>query len=507
MARSDRGQGGLPAAGRQLLGLLQMLLWALRSRALPGEVLNLRDGDFQARLEHSGLALVEFFAPRCGRCMRLAPEYEEAAIRLQDAAVLAKVDCSVNTETCDNYDITSYPTLKLFNHGVEHGSYEGSPTAAAIVRYMKRQMNSNSQELRTQAELDKFINDSDAGIVGFFADSRSPGRTKFLKAENSLEIYRFAYTTASELLQKYSIEKEGIILFRPLHLKSKFEDSSVRFKGTISVTRIKKYIQKNIFGFCPLMTIENREQLNDRDLMVAFYNVDYDKNSRGTSYWRNRVMMVAKKFLDAGEKLAYAIANRQEFEFELQEFGLSKGDGEIPVVTIKTTEGHKYVMQETFTRDGEALERFLQWYFNGTLKRFFKSQPIPEKKDEPVQVVVADNFDEIVNNKAKDVLINFFAPWCGQCKSLEPKYQELAEILVHDPNVVIAKMDATANDVPPPYDVTGFPTIYFAPMDAKHSPKPYEGDWRVKDLLRYLEKKSTYPLVAVGRSKKKKYEL
>ena len=43
------------------------------------------------------------------------------------------------------------------------------------------------------------------------------------------------------------------------------------------------------------------------------------------------------------------------------------------------------------------------------------------------QVVVAENFDEIVNNENKDVLIEFYAPWCGHCKNLEPKYKELGE--------------------------------------------------------------------------------
>ena len=42
------------------------------------------------------------------------------------------------------------------------------------------------------------------------------------------------------------------------------------------------------------------------------------------------------------------------------------------------------------------------------------------------QTVVAKNFDEIVNDESKDVLIEFYAPWCGHCKSLAPKYDELA---------------------------------------------------------------------------------
>ena len=37
------------------------------------------------------------------------------------------------------------------------------------------------------------------------------------------------------------------------------------------------------------------------------------------------------------------------------------------------------------------------------------------------------NFEEIVNDEKKDVLIEFYAPWCGHCKSLAPKYEELGE--------------------------------------------------------------------------------
>uniref|UniRef100_A0A8C0PAS9 Protein disulfide-isomerase A3 n=2 Tax=Canis lupus familiaris TaxID=9615 RepID=A0A8C0PAS9_CANLF len=58
-----------------------------------------------------------------------------------------------------------------------------------------------------------------------------------------------------------------------------------------------------------------------------------------------------------------------------------------------------------------------------------------------MMVVVAENFDEIVNNENKDVLIEFYAPWCGHCKNLEPEHKELGEKLRKDPNIIIAKMD------------------------------------------------------------------
>lgn len=55
----------------------------------------------------------------------------------------------------------------------------------------------------------------------------------------------------------------------------------------------------------------------------------------------------------------------------------------------------------------------------------------------------------------KDVLIEFYAPWCGHCKALAPKYDELGQKLSGESGVVIAKMDATANDVPLPFQVQG----------------------------------------------------
>lgn len=62
-----------------------------------------------------------------------------------------------------------------------------------------------------------------------------------------------------------------------------------------------------------------------------------------------RVMMIAKKFLDSGHKLSYAVASRKTFGHELSEFGLDSSVGEAPVVAIRTAKGDKYVMQEEFS--------------------------------------------------------------------------------------------------------------------------------------------------------------
>ncbi|XP_061679111.1 protein disulfide-isomerase A3 [Syngnathoides biaculeatus] len=479
---------------------------ALAGLSRASDVLEFTDDDFDSGVQDLDLILVEFYAPWCGHCKRLAPEYETAATRLKGIVPLAKVDCTAHSKTCSKYGVNGYPTLKIFRGGEVSGPYEGPRSADGIVSFLKKQAGPASVALTTEAAFDEFVADKDASVVGFFSDIQSPAYEEFQKAANDLrENYRFAHTSVEALLKSQSVDGEGVILFRPPRLNNKFEDGSVKFsEGKITKNKIKTFVKDNVFGMCPHMTDDNKDQLRGKDLLVAYYDVDYDKNPKGSNYWRNRVMKVAKSFISQGKELGFAVANKLSFSHDMSEFGLDGADGELPLVALRTVKGDKYVMTEEFSRDGKALESFLQDYFDGKLKRYLKSEPIPESNDGPVKVLVAENFDSIVNDDSKDVLVEFYAPWCGHCKSLEPKYTELGEKLANDPNVVIAKMDATANDVPSPYEVSGFPTIYFSPAGSKMNPKKYEGGRELSDFVSYLKREAANPLVMDEEPKKKK---
>ncbi len=45
------------------------------------------------------------------------------------------------------------------------------------------------------------------------------------------------------------------------------------------------------------------------------------------------------------------------------------------------------------------------------------------------------------------MFVEAYAPWCGQCKKLTPKYEALAKSYAGDANMVIAALDATENDI------------------------------------------------------------
>jgi len=173
-----------------------------------------------------------------------------------------------------------------------------------------------------------------------------------------------------------------------------------------------------------------------------------------------------------------------------------------PLVAAQSADG-KFFMNKEFSV--ENLKQFVDDMLAGKLESHMKSEPVPEEQDD-LKVAVARNFKELITDSGKDALIEFYAPWCGHCKTLAPKYEELATKMAKE-DVVIAKFDATANDVPPGYDVKGFPTIYWKPKGK--DPVTYSGAREVDDFVNYIAKHSTDGLKRFDRDgkKKKKSEL
>jgi len=138
----------------------------------------------------------------------------------------------------------------------------------------------------------------------------------------------------------------------------------------------------------------------------------------------------------------------------------------------------------------ETVKAHVDKFAAGTLEPELKSQPIPESQDESVFTLVTKQFDEVVYDDSKDVFVEFYAPWCGHCKRLKPTWDSLGDkfAAIKD-KIVIAKMDATENDIPPstPFRVSGFPTIKMKPAGTREF-IDYEGDRSLESLVEFVEK-------------------
>ena len=83
--------------------------------------------------------------------------------------------------------------------------------------------------------------------------------------------------------------------------------------------------------------------------------------------------------------------------------------------------GDKYLFDsEEIT--SESISSFVERVKAGTVSRFLKSAEPPIESTGHVKVLVGKTFEELVLNTEKEVLVKFYAPWCGHCKTLAPHY-------------------------------------------------------------------------------------
>merc|ERR1719334_1848275 len=212
------------------------------------------------------------------------------------------------------------------------------------------------------------------------------------------EEYTFAHSSSEEVMKKLG-HTEGVVLFRPKHLHNKFEDSAVVYDGSASDKgALGSWIGKNIHGLCGHRSTDNAKDFK-MPLVVAYYNVDYEKNPKGTNYWRNRVLKVGKEFSGYN----FAISNKDDFMNELSEFGFDHTSGDKPVVAARDAKGLKYKMTAEF--DMDSFKDFLTQLEAGNVEPWIKSEPVPDNSGAGVKVAVAKNFDELVTKSEKDVLV------------------------------------------------------------------------------------------------------
>ena len=97
------------------------------------------------------------------------------------------------------------------------------------------------------------------------------------------------------------------------------------------------------------------------------------------------------------------------------------------------------------------------------------------------------NFNNLVINSNELWLVEFYAPWCGHCKSLAPEWEKAANALKGIVKVGAVDADAHKN-LGGRFGVKGFPTIKYFGLQ-KNSPKDYESGRTAADLVRFMNDK------------------
>lgn len=114
----------------------------------------------------------------------------------------------------------------------------------------------------------------------------------------------------------------------------------------------------------------------------------------------------------------------------------------------------------------------------------------PSHASSDVLILTPDNFDQYVHTASdKPAFVEFFAPWCGHCKSLAPEY-ELVATAYKGLGAHVASVDADAHrELGQRFGVTGFPTLKYFPAGSIEG-ETYTGGRTGADIVNFLNQKT-----------------
>ncbi|CAG9328624.1 unnamed protein product [Blepharisma stoltei] len=455
--------------------ILGFLLISLISAQIPEEdgVWVLSDINFNEALEKQPDLLVDFYAPWCGHCKQLAPEYARAAQALKERNPpirIAKIDATQNPKLSQQFDINSYPTIKYFINK-KPIDYNGERTKDSIISWVLTKSGSNIKIISSLSSLQTEIEKTKSAAVIF--TQKSSGELKlFNEASKYFEGLPFIQSTDSSSAAFYNVKENDVVLFK------KYDDRQVVFDWSSNgdlIEWIKSAKRPWVWRFDE-ETAEHLFKYSNPGLILF----KSDSDSSLMSMFEKLGKELKSEIL-----FIYADITRQENKRLGEYIGVAPRD--MPCIYIIENNGNKKNKLDTYINE-DSIRNFITNWKEGRLG--IRSQPVAASPSgSKVKILTESNFDSIVNDSSKNVLVDFYAPWCGHCKALEPEIEVLASKITDD-SIIIAKLDHTANNIRG-HPISAYPTIkYFPAKDKK--PLDYEGDRVWEALLQFVTDNASF---------------
>lgn len=363
----------------------------------PSDVHHLTDGNFHEFIKSESSVLVMFYAPWCGHCKRMKPEYDAAGTILKEKGAVGKVaalDATAHTAIGGEFSIKGYPTIKYFKDGEFAFDVSSAREKDKIVEFMM-----DPKEPPPPPPPEKPWSEIESSVVHLTDDNYKP----FLKKKKHVLVMFYAPWCGH--CKKAKPELTGAA--------DKFVDDA-----------------KVEFAAVDCTVYQTLCTLNDVSGYPTFKYFNYYKNTKPYNGGRTESEFV--KFMsDPENPLAGS-----------------------PPPTPSPSE---------------------EWASVGGAQHIVH--------------LTNDNFDTFIQDK--EALVMFYAPWCGHCKAMKGDYGAAAlEMMSAGLSGRLAAVDATVErSLAGRYDIRGFPTLKFFRRGQMVS--EYNRSRKTADIVEFMKKPPT----------------
>lgn len=452
-----------------------VITFFLIQNILTQDVHTLTQNNYETIFSSFDYVLVDFFLPWCPACQKLGSELANAASRLKKlkkSIALAQVNANENPFLVQKYSISEYPTLKFFAMGIEL-PYKGGDTEDEIYKWMRFRAMASTKILNTMEHLEDATEINDMIII-YFGDKG-----------HSFEIYEKVTKT-----------------YDNLNFAHYFDENSEN-KVTIHIKDVTFVYNPETFDFLELRSFINRHQLGvilPLDKYNAFKIFEVykpglvvllDDSIKSDQVLENLKTVLNENYEIKEKFLSFYGDYKEEYpKIFMDLYGIKIED--LPQIRIvipqneKSKNVNKYEPLNQNNYSTSSILTFCKMFLSNSLKKVLKSEPIPNNQNENVKVLVGRTFEKIVYDETKDVLVEFYAPWCHHCQQFEPTYRDLAEKVSSNPNIIIAKIDITKNEVEN-IAINSYPSLKLFPAKNKNQPIDFTGNRHIPILLEFLK--------------------
>lgn len=334
-----------------LLLFCPFLTWAEDDK---GRVLELTDATFDAAIAKHDHILVDFYAPWCGHCKKLSPELDAAAPGLAEKTppiFLAKLNADKYTKVASKYDVSAYPTLKLFINGFPI-DYKGPRKAASLSSHLQKLVSPDVKVLGNEVEVQDFMQNADDSFPFFvgFGVERS-AISELAKQHKSRAWFLVLESFSERAMESFDFDKSPALVVLRLS-----QGEQEVYYGPFEGDDLAQFVQQNLLPRVNLLMTESMRSLREDGRPIALAILRDDSSEQSVSFIKK-----LKAAAPANRAFVFAYTDTLKWPSFTTTFHIDE-QSKVPVFIVWDGDSTYFVSAEGYDFGGERAEAYITFF-------------------------------------------------------------------------------------------------------------------------------------------------